>query len=94
MPRILSQEKESEIQSLLRNGLSPSAISRRLRCSRSTVRRVRSGKTVEHIGDQQRNPRSVATYLCLQCSQAAGRRVLVTLKPCVACAARAARKGR
>lgn len=93
MGRSIPGDKEAAIRKLLRRGrLSLREIADKVGCCPNTVRAVKRRKPkrppeeAEEVG--QVTFREVSPYLCLDCSERAGRVVLVTYEPCVACAAR------
>ena len=85
IPRAL----ERQIKGLLRQGMGLRQVARRCKCSPSTVARVRDSRLVgrlDHGGPAAF--KEVPQYLCVGCSEDAGRDVRVGLEPCPACAAR------
>jgi hypothetical protein len=83
--------KEFFIKLYLRNGLRISRIARLEHVSRMTVRAIKRGRKVRRKSmepPERPGPVAVPPYICERCSEAAGRKIRVCLRPCVACEAR------
>jgi len=98
----ISRKRERLIQQLLGLGLNYSQVARRVGCDRKTVRSIHTGRRTRNaslarqIMEADREqltliPKPVKPYLCLGCTRAAGRSVIVSFRPCVVCAARLAK---
>ena len=93
----ISQSKERRIRSLLIEGQCLSQIAASVEVDRKTVRAIRDGRAVRRKSRRTTSDRQFAEvqpYTCLRCSAAAGRRVIATYLPCVACEARRLRTER
>lgn len=86
----ISRAEERQIRRLLRRGKSLLEIGRHIGCDRKTVRRVRDGVRVRRPPAGTTVIRQCAAYICLDCSDLAGRAVETVYTPCVACLAREA----
>jgi hypothetical protein len=85
-------EQERRIKRLLRETkLGLREIAKKVGCSAGTVWGIKHGRKVKRARPPSAGQvtfREVAPYLCVGCSERAGRDVEVTYDPCVACTAR------